>query len=73
MENHDFYSLIARLRDTGPKVNEENNVVEGRVPNYHDCHAAGDIIEAFLIYKNAAEMVVAETINRLVEEANRGE
>lgn len=59
-------SLVDRLRATGHHLNEETNVIEGRVPNFHDCHVAADVIESLLIFKKMAEFTLARMIEEVI-------
>ena len=57
--------LVDRLRATGHHLDEETNVIEARIPNFHDCHVAADVIESLLIFKKMSQMVLAHVIEKV--------
>jgi hypothetical protein len=64
--DHDIYSLVDRLRSTGNHFNDDTAAVEHRVPNFHDCHLAADVIESLMVYKYLSARMMEEALSKVI-------
>jgi hypothetical protein len=61
----DIYNLVDRLRSTGNHYNDETQAIESRVPNFHDCHLAANVIESLMIFKHLATNAMSLMIKNI--------